>query len=261
MGSKIFCAGRGSGLGLKKARGQATDLRVLAGRYKGTVLASPHSDRTHPMGAREKNALFNMIQPYLAGAHVLDLFAGSGALGIEALSRGAAAAILVEKSPQIARIAQQNLARVDMDLERGQAKVFAEDALKFARTRPYQAFFDLIFIDPPYDGFLSQKPLNAHAKGLSGGNTLNYRPQNGQNSKNMSKNGSFLTENLDNLEVEEDLAELFLQISTLLAHDGHLVLSSPADLLPFTIDQLAIISTHTYARARLTVYGWDAANS
>lgn len=230
MVSKIFRTGQITGLGSGRARGQTTDLRVLAGHYKGTILTSPHSDRTHPMGAREKNALFNMIQPYLAGARVLDLYAGSGALGIEALSRGASSAILVEKSPQIARIAKQNLARVGLDSECGQTKVFAESALKFVQTRPYQAFFDLILIDPPYNGFLSQKPLNAHAKVLSGGNP-------------------------NNLGLREDLAELFAQISTLLTPDGHLVLSSPANLPPFILDQLEIISTRTYARARLTVYG------
>lgn len=132
---------------------KTSDLRVISGRYKGQRLRSPESALTHPMGAREKLALFNMLQPFLSandGSKVLDLYAGSGALGIEALSRGASAVVFVEKSPRIARTISANLTGLP---DSAHAQVIVSIAADFCRRPAYQAYFDIIIADPPYDAF------------------------------------------------------------------------------------------------------------
>lgn len=128
-----------------------TDLRVIAGKYKGVKLASPQNAATHPMGAREKNALFNMLQPWIARAKVLDAYAGSGALGIEALSRGAASVSFVEQQPAVIRTLRENLARVSSE-----AEVMAGAVATAARRADWQGKFDLIIADPPYDNFTAE---------------------------------------------------------------------------------------------------------
>ena len=96
------------------------------------------------MGAREKLALFNMLAPYLEGSLVLDAYAGSGALGIEALSRGALKATFIEKNRAAARVIMQNLA--DLSLV---GNVYAGPVQQFESGE----LFDLILADPPYDDF------------------------------------------------------------------------------------------------------------
>jgi len=125
-----------------------TDLRVIAGKYKGTKLVSPHIATTHPMGAREKNALFNLLQPWLTDAIVLDTYAGTGALGIEALSRGAASAAFVEQQPAVGRVLRENLARIAAS-----ADVMIGTVATAAQRLDWQGKFDLIIADAPYDHF------------------------------------------------------------------------------------------------------------
>ena len=122
------------------------DVRITSGTYRGRSIASPGSKLTHPMGAREKLALFNMLASYLPGAMVLDAYAGSGALGIEALSRGASHVIFVEKSPQAVRTIRTNLSALGIS---DNYNVFQQDAKDFSTTNSY----DIILADPPYDNF------------------------------------------------------------------------------------------------------------
>ncbi len=129
-----------------------TNLRILSGKLKGKQLHSPHSELTHPMGAREKLALFNMLQPYLSGARVLDAYAGSGALGIEAVSLGASSAVFVERSHKIAAVLRENLQNTAIT-----AEVFAEPVAKFVLRPEFQEYFDLIIADPPYDKFVVEE--------------------------------------------------------------------------------------------------------
>lgn len=129
-----------------------TDLTVISGKYKGTRLASPRHVATHPMGAREKNALFNMLQPWIQGATVLDAYAGSGALGIEALSRGAAGAVFVERAAPVVRTLRENLGRIQ-----AQTELVAGNIVDFASNLNRQGKFDLIIADPPYDDFRLQE--------------------------------------------------------------------------------------------------------
>lgn len=118
-------------------------IRITSGKYRGRTIKTPGRG-THPMGERERLALFNMISPALEGASVLDAFAGSGALGIEALSRGASEAIFIEKNPSAARAIRDNLACLGLEEEvvTGKVSDFHTDER-----------FGIILADPPYDDF------------------------------------------------------------------------------------------------------------
>lgn len=118
-------------------------VRITSGNYRGRSILTP-GEGTHPMGERERLALFNMVTAKVNGGRVLDAFAGSGALGIEALSRGAASVIFVEKNPKAARIIRENLKSLGI-----QADVVISDAGKYSTD----SSFDLILADPPYDHF------------------------------------------------------------------------------------------------------------
>ena len=119
-------------------------IRITSGKYRGRNIESPNSKLTHPMGAREKLALFNMITGELDGARVLDAYAGSGALGIEALSRGAKEVVFVEKDAKICRIIRDNLAKLGVSSE-----VICGNVVDFTTSD----LFDVIIADPPYDRF------------------------------------------------------------------------------------------------------------
>lgn len=125
---------------------KTTSLSVISGKFKGAKLLSPASHLTHPMGSREKLALFNILGPYLDGSIVLDAYAGSGALGIEALSRGVRSVTFVEKSPKIAQTIRQNLRQLDLE-----PNLYVEPVAQFARRESFQEYFDLLLVDPPYD--------------------------------------------------------------------------------------------------------------
>jgi 16S rRNA (guanine(966)-N(2))-methyltransferase RsmD len=121
-------------------------LRVVAGEYGGRRLAAPRRAGTRPTQDRVREALFSVLGP-LGGVRVLDLFAGSGALGIEALSRGAREATFVDSDPAAARVVRQNLER----LGAGEARVFRADALSFLRgAARHGDRWDLVLCDPPY---------------------------------------------------------------------------------------------------------------
>ncbi len=116
-------------------------MRVVAGEFKGRRLAAPGGSDVRPTSDRAREALFSMLGD-VAGLEVLDLFAGSGALAIEALSRGAGAATLVDTAPEPAR---SNVEALGLG---GRATVVAGDALEFLRAG--QRVYDLILCDPPY---------------------------------------------------------------------------------------------------------------
>jgi 16S rRNA (guanine(966)-N(2))-methyltransferase RsmD len=118
-------------------------MRVIAGELGGRRLQSARGRATRPTAERVREALFSMLGP-LDGAAVLDLFAGSGALGIEALSRGAARATFVEHAPAALRTLRANLAELGLS---GRSAVLGVDALTALRADDK---YDLVFIDPPY---------------------------------------------------------------------------------------------------------------
>lgn len=122
-------------------------MRVISGKARGTKLSSIESLSTRPTLDRVKESLFNIIQNNLKGAVVLDLFAGSGQLGIEALSRGADKAYLCDINRDAVKMIKQNLEKTKL---KDKAVVINEDYKKALRILNTNEKFDIIFIDPPY---------------------------------------------------------------------------------------------------------------
>lgn len=121
-------------------------MRVISGRYGGRRLAAPPGSRTRPTSDRVREALFSILGAHVDGARVLDLFAGSGALGIEALSRGALSTVFVDDAPGAIRAIRANL-----DALGATADVRRADALRFlGAASAGRDQYDLVFLDPPY---------------------------------------------------------------------------------------------------------------
>lgn len=124
-------------------------MRVITGFAKGRKLAAPKGIHTRPTTDRVKEALFNILGDRVVDAKVLDLFAGTGALAIEALSRGALQAILLDNDVQAIRTIQQNLALTGM---LPKAQLIRQDVWQFIKgQQPFPPVFDIIFLDPPYE--------------------------------------------------------------------------------------------------------------
>lgn len=117
--------------------------RITGGSLRGREILSPESDKTHPMGSRERLAFLNSLGPDIKGSRVLDLFAGTGALGIEALSRGAEKAVFVENDQKVVKTLKENLKNLEV-LDK--SEVLFEDVKNFEGED-----FDYVFLDPPYD--------------------------------------------------------------------------------------------------------------
>lgn len=120
-------------------------MRVISGKARGTNLYTLKGNNTRPTLDRIKETLFNIIQGYLPNANVLDLFAGSGALGIEAISRGASKACFCDKSYDAIKIIKKNIEKTHLEK---QAEVIQGDYLQCIRQLGKE--YDIIFIDPPY---------------------------------------------------------------------------------------------------------------
>ncbi|MBR2549567.1 MAG: 16S rRNA (guanine(966)-N(2))-methyltransferase RsmD [Saccharofermentans sp.] len=124
--------------------------RVVTGRFRGAILQAPEGDKTRPTTDKVKEALFSIIQSDVPDSEFLDLFAGSGQIGIEALSRGARHVTLVERSGQAAAIISRNISKIKLD---------GSDEIRVHKKSVAQALelmgqagekFDIIFMDPPY---------------------------------------------------------------------------------------------------------------
>ena len=123
-------------------------LRIIAGEFKGRRLKTPATDKVRPTADRVREAWFSILQRSISGARVLDLFAGSGALGFEALSRGAVAAEFVETHRSSLAVLKANAAALKVE---DRVTIHRVDALRFAeRLQPGQ--YDVAFADPPYAG-------------------------------------------------------------------------------------------------------------
>lgn len=137
-------------------------MRVIAGKCRHMPLATISGMDTRPTTDRIKETLFNMLFPYLNRCHFLDLFAGSGQIGIEALSRGAERAVFVEKNPKAVACIRKNLEFTRLT---NQAEILVQDAeaacrkLNDCSVEDPKAAFDVIFMDPPYDRQLEQRLL------------------------------------------------------------------------------------------------------
>ena len=124
-------------------------LRIVAGNWRSRLLRIADVPGLRPTSSRIRETLFNWLGPRVTGARCLDLCAGTGALGIEALSRGAAQAVFVEKSPQAAEVLKSNLCSLDAK----SAEVVVADAAGYL-SAPARAEFDIVFLDPPFGAAL-----------------------------------------------------------------------------------------------------------
>jgi 16S rRNA (guanine966-N2)-methyltransferase len=140
------------------ARGHGEgQVRIIGGRWRNTRLAVPDLEGLRPTSDRVRETLFNWLMPRLPGARVLDLFAGSGALGLEAVSRGAASACLVERDPGLAARLRAQVAKLGAE---GQVQVQQEDVLRWLASAPAPRF-DIAFVDPPFAAGLWNQVLAA----------------------------------------------------------------------------------------------------
>jgi 16S rRNA (guanine(966)-N(2))-methyltransferase RsmD len=137
-------------------------MRVIGGHDRGRRLRAPRGVRTRPTADRVRVTLFDVLGPSVAGARVLDLFAGTGAVGIEALSRGAARIVLVERDQSALRALRANLAA--LGASRAAARVIAGDVLDVLPVIGAQEGpFDVVVLDPPYATALAGRALGALA--------------------------------------------------------------------------------------------------
>jgi 16S rRNA (guanine966-N2)-methyltransferase len=138
-------------------------MRIISGTAKGRKLVTPRDRSLRPTSDRVKESIFNILQNKLEGKVVLDLFAGTGNLGIEALSRGAKKTIFVEKGRQALRLIQRNLNQFGL---KERSEIFSKDANRaIGILKEKGESFDLILMDPPYEKGLIQKTitkLNSH---------------------------------------------------------------------------------------------------
>lgn len=134
-------------------------MRVVGGRLKGRNIASPASRDIRPTQDRLREALFNILvhayEDPIEGARVLDLFAGTGALGIEATSRGAAFTLFVDNGAEARALLRNNVEALGLG---GVTKVYRRDATNLGPARPVEPF-SLVFLDPPYGKGLAEKAL------------------------------------------------------------------------------------------------------
>jgi 16S rRNA (guanine966-N2)-methyltransferase len=122
-------------------------MRIVAGQWRGRRIDAPNDDRVRPTGDRVREAWMSIVNPWLAGARVLDLFAGSGALGLEALSRGAEVADFVDTSPKSLATLRANAEALGAG---DSAVIHRADAMRFVENLEPHAY-DVAFADPPYD--------------------------------------------------------------------------------------------------------------
>ena len=122
-------------------------MRIITGRARGIQLVTLEGDMTRPTSERAKMAIFSSLQFELEGRRVLDLFAGSGQMGLEAVSRGASHAVLVDQSKDAVRIIQKNAEKTKLAED---CTVICADFAEFLRQRRGKDPFDIVFIDPPY---------------------------------------------------------------------------------------------------------------
>ena len=140
-------------------------MRIVGGRWRGRSLAGPKSDAIRPTSDRLRETIFNILSHAyddpIEGARVLDLFAGTGAMGLEALSRGAAFALFVDDGAQARSLIRENVETLGVG---GTTRLFRRDATRMGPAAP-NVPFSVVFCDPPYGRDLAPKALRACAEG------------------------------------------------------------------------------------------------
>lgn len=146
----------------------SNQFRIIGGQWRGRRLGFPDVAAIRPTPDRVRETLFNWLQPHIPGARCLDLFAGSGAVGLEALSRGAASVTFVEQDRRVARRIQEHL-----QLLNGNGTVVEQEALSYLRRE--SAIYDLVFLDPPFGkGLIGEVSRLLEEQGLINNSTLIY---------------------------------------------------------------------------------------
>ncbi len=135
---------------MRRKRGQGNQVRIIGGEHRGRKLSFPDIPGLRPTGDRIRETLFNWLQPILPGASCLDLFAGSGALGLEAASRGAGRVVMLDLSPLAVEQLRKNISLLGLE----QTQVEQADALVWLGQQSQQ--FDIVFLDPPFADDLLQ---------------------------------------------------------------------------------------------------------
>lgn len=134
-------------------------MRIITGKAKGIRLATLEGENTRPTSERTKEAIFSMIQFEIEGRRVLDLFSGSGQMGLEALSRGAESAVMIDHAKAAVALIKQNTVKTKLE----GASIICADSLEFLRSegrkRNEDAKYDIVFLDPPYAQKLIPKSL------------------------------------------------------------------------------------------------------
>jgi len=135
-------------------------MRVIAGRFKGRRLVTVRSGSVRYTSDRVRESLFAIIRNIVPGSFFLDLFAGVGSVGIEALSRGAGFVLFVEKNPRCVKAIRENLRLCGLPIGDESVHIFQKDALRAFKAMENMGLkFDLVFLDPPYGSFLLEKAL------------------------------------------------------------------------------------------------------
>jgi 16S rRNA (guanine966-N2)-methyltransferase len=138
---------------------EETVMRIVGGRFSGRTLVGPKSQAIRPTSDRLREALFNVLMHAygdpIAGARVLDLFAGTGALGLESLSRGAAFTLFVDHGAEARALLRQNVEALGLG---GVSRIFRRDATRLGAAHPLEPF-SLVLVDPPYDQGLGERAL------------------------------------------------------------------------------------------------------
>ncbi|RKT43910.1 16S rRNA (guanine(966)-N(2))-methyltransferase RsmD [Thiocapsa rosea] len=129
----------------KVERGTRGELRIIGGRYRGRRLPIPSETGLRPTPDRVRETLFNWLAPVIPGARCLDVFAGSGALGFEAVSRGAGEVVLIEQSAPVARQLEANARRLGAE----ETRIVRGNAIRWLEGSDQP--FDIVFLDPPFD--------------------------------------------------------------------------------------------------------------
>lgn len=141
-------------------------MRIVGGRFKGRTLAAPHHEGTRPTSDRVRESVFNILThgldaPPLEGAKVIDLFAGTGALGLEAISRGADYALFVEENADARGLIRRNIEAMGLQ---GITRIFRRDATRLGTAGPRDRY-TYAFLDPPYGKGLGEKALQSLREG------------------------------------------------------------------------------------------------
>ncbi len=134
-------------------------MNVTAGELKGRKLYSPKSRAVRPTGSRVREALFSIIGETVLDANVLDIFAGAGTIGIEALSRGAKCCTFVENSASVIEVLKRNIKELELTERTSIIPLDATKAIKMIKNSNEKNKFDIIFLDPPYSRFNKTQEL------------------------------------------------------------------------------------------------------